>query len=108
MTNYVLDTNITSLALRSQTSNAFMRLSNLRTIHKPKSLEEAAELLKRPGVYPLYGAGASLVRSGSNDIEEAVDLSTLVAGANAVDDSGDLFFSPASTLEQIASDLTDI
>src|SRR5258707_3391613 len=84
---------------------ACIMLINLRTIHKPESLEEAAELLKRPGVYPLYGAGASLVRSGSNEIAEAVDLSPVVAGENAVDDSGDLYLSPASTLEQIASDL---
>jgi len=53
-------------------------LTNLQTIHRPESLEEALELLRSPGVYPIYGSGASLVRLDRNDIDEGVDLAGLV------------------------------
>ncbi len=39
-------------------------LLNLNTIFRPTTLEEAAALLSRPGVYPLYG-GAALQRRAS-------------------------------------------
>jgi CO/xanthine dehydrogenase FAD-binding subunit len=52
-------------------------LVNLRTIHKPKTYPEAAELLKRPNTYPLYGSGASLIRFDLRNVEEGVDISAL-------------------------------
>lgn len=62
-------------------------LTNLQTIHRPESLEEALELLRSPGVYPIYGSGASLVRLDRNDIAEAVDLTGLVDNQCAVNKS---------------------
>jgi CO/xanthine dehydrogenase FAD-binding subunit len=53
-------------------------LTNLRTIHKPQSLDEAAELLKHLSFYPVYGGGASLFRTDGRDVEAVVDLSTLI------------------------------
>ncbi len=51
-------------------------LLNLKTIHKPATLDEAAALLAQPGAYPLYG-GAALQRSARDDVLSAVDLSAL-------------------------------
>jgi CO/xanthine dehydrogenase FAD-binding subunit len=53
-------------------------LINLQTIHKPTTLAEAESLLKRPGVYPIYGGGASIVRGDHADVEAVVDLSKLL------------------------------
>jgi CO/xanthine dehydrogenase FAD-binding subunit len=53
-------------------------LINLQTIHRPETVEEASSLLKRLGVYPIYGAGAYLVRSANSDVQGAVDLSRAV------------------------------
>src|SRR5260370_33766047 len=83
-------------------------LFNLRTIHKPTTLEEAVELLARPGVYPLYGSGASLIRLNQPNIEEAVDLTHLVARDNNIDADGDLHLGAASTLEHICAQLAEI
>src|SRR5712692_9985101 len=85
-----------------------MVLINLRTIHKPATLEEAVDLLARPGVYPLYGSGASLIRLDQPDIEEAVDLTHLVARDNSIDADGDLHLCSASTLEHICAQLAEI
>src|SRR4051812_13644116 len=54
-------------------------LSDFQTIHRPQDAEEAAELLRRPGVYPLYGSGASLIRAKNQDIAEGVDLRGVVS-----------------------------
>jgi len=76
-------------------------LINLKTAHKPESLREAAELLKRPGNYPVYGGGAALIRQNSRDIEEVVDLSPLLSSACEVKDD-DCYLGPCATLETIA------
>jgi CO/xanthine dehydrogenase FAD-binding subunit len=77
-----------------------LMLINLRTIHKPQSLNEASKLL-RQGAYPLYGGGASLIRADDAKIEEAVDLSLVVsAQAKLVDQ--DMFLAGRATLQQIA------
>src|SRR5438132_4952214 len=83
-------------------------LINLRTLHKPPTLEEAVELLARPGVYPLYGNGASLIRLDLSNIEEAVDLTHLVARDNSIEADGDLHLGSASTLEHICAQLAEI
>ncbi len=84
-------------------------LINLKTIHKPQSLVQAAELLNVPDVYPLYGSGAWLVRSGISGIDAAVDLSPLVSQSCSADRGGDLALSPAATLETIcAGQLADV
>src|SRR5215831_9748882 len=77
-------------------------LINLRTLHQPKSLREAAELLKRPGVYPLYGSGAAIVRNNSRDIEEAVDLAPLVPTDCKVEGNR-VLLGAGATLETIAT-----
>ncbi len=59
-------------------------LLNLKTIHKPTTLDEAAALLTQPGTYPLYG-GAALQRGSREDVLAAVDLSAL--GLASVQDS---------------------
>ena len=59
-------------------------LLNLKTIHKPATVEEAAGLLADPGVYPLYG-GAALHRANRTDVEAALDLGQL--GLDFVRDS---------------------
>ena len=53
-------------------------LPHLRTIHKPAAPNEAVELFRRPGVYPLYGGGASLIRTNRQEVEEVVDLTSIV------------------------------
>jgi CO/xanthine dehydrogenase FAD-binding subunit len=53
-------------------------LINLQTIHRPETIEEAAGLLKRSGVYPIYGGGAYLIRASYPDVQGAVDLSSAV------------------------------
>ncbi len=49
---------------------------NLRTIYKPRTVEEAVRLLKQPGTVVLAG-GTDLIASGRRDVEAAVDLSGL-------------------------------
>ena len=78
-------------------------LVNLKTIHKPQSLEEAAEYLSPAGVYPIYGSGAWLVRAGLTAAEAIVDLSALVSPVCQADVQGDVALSPAATLESICS-----
>jgi CO/xanthine dehydrogenase FAD-binding subunit len=77
-------------------------LSNLRTIHKPATLEEAAALLRRPGVYPLYGGGAALIRQNSPDVEAGVDLTSLIAAGCSGDKSG-VRIDGCATLETLAT-----
>src|SRR5947209_809289 len=76
-------------------------LANLRRIHKPQSLDEAAALLKQPGVYPLYGPGASLIRSNNQEIEEAVDLTGLI-GAGVHVGATSSMIEGCATLETLA------
>src|SRR5258707_1951819 len=83
-------------------------LINLRPLHNPATLEEAVELLARPGVYPLYGKGASLIRLDLANIEEAVDLTHLVARDNSIDADGDLHLGSASILEHICTQLAEV
>src|SRR5579871_3516927 len=73
-------------------------LSNLRRIHKPQSLQEAADLLRQPGAYPLYGDSGSV--PGGAGIEEGVDLSGVVGSACAFDQTSMLIESGA-TVETI-------
>jgi carbon-monoxide dehydrogenase medium subunit len=51
-------------------------LLNLKTIHKPATLEEAITQLATPGTYPLYG-GVALQRSSNPAVEAAVNLEQL-------------------------------
>lgn len=51
-------------------------LLNLKTIHKPTTLEDAIKLLAEPGTYPLYG-GAALQRASNPAVEAAVNLEQL-------------------------------
>ena len=76
-------------------------LINLRSIHRPATLDEAAQLLAVPGNYPIYGGGASVIRANWPDLEGVVDLSGLVNSANEIDSAGDLLLGPASTLEAV-------
>ncbi len=72
---------------------------NLKTIHKPDTLEEAAELLATPGVYPLYG-GAALQRKPRAEVEAVIDLGKL--GLDYVHDSeNSLRLGTMLTLEQV-------
>ncbi len=77
-------------------------LVNLRTTHKPKTLREAIELLRRPGVYPVYGGGAWLIRADKRDAQEAADLSGVVASTGEVV-GDDLSLGAAATLETVAA-----
>lgn len=72
---------------------------NLKTIHKPDTLEQAAELLKTPGVYPLYG-GAALQRNPRPEVETAVDLGKLEL-AYVRDSENSLRLGTMLTLEQV-------
>jgi CO/xanthine dehydrogenase FAD-binding subunit len=76
-------------------------LINLRTVHKPRTIEEAAQMLKTPGVYPLYGGGASLVRSEADNrkIEEAVDLTAVLSAGCSIEQNIEL--GGCATLETI-------
>ena len=51
-------------------------LLNLKTIHKPDSLDDTRRMLAEPGTYPLYG-GAALLRRSDPAVEAVVDLSRL-------------------------------
>ncbi len=77
-------------------------LSNFQTVHRPQSVEEAAGLLKRPGVYPLYGSGASLIRTEDPDATEGVDLMSVVSPQYHLD-KGTLWIGTGTTLADIAS-----
>jgi CO/xanthine dehydrogenase FAD-binding subunit len=74
-------------------------LLNLKTIHKPDSLDDARQLLAEPGTYPLYG-GAALQRRSDPAVEAVVDLSRL--GLDYVQDSeNSLRLGTMLTLEQV-------
>src|SRR5579859_7501007 len=78
-------------------------LINLRTLHKPTNLEEAFRLLKEPGIYPLYGGGASLIRANPTEIDSAVDLSLVVSAQCAFE--GDILrMGSGSTLESLRTE----
>src|SRR5260221_10140519 len=78
-------------------------LVNLRTIHKPATLAEAAELLKQPGIYRIYGTGAALIRNAGSEVQEAVDLSSLIGSTAEVDAEGMLLLTAGATLESICT-----
>ena len=74
-------------------------LLNLKTIHTPATLDEAAALVQQPGTYPLYG-GAALQRNPRPEVKAAVDLSRL--GLDYVRDSeNSLRLGSMLTLEQV-------
>lgn len=73
-------------------------LINLRTLHKPTTLDEAVALLNKPGVRPLYGG--SLIRENSKEVEEAVDLSALGLNRVRVEDDM-LIIGSTATLEAV-------
>lgn len=74
-------------------------LLNLKTIHKPGTLDEAAALLQHTGTYPLY-SGAALQRNPRPQVEAAVDLARL--GLDYVLDSeNSLRLGTMLTLEQV-------
>jgi CO/xanthine dehydrogenase FAD-binding subunit len=77
-------------------------LSDFQTIHRPESVEEAAELLQRPGVYPLYGSGASLIRAQNPDVAEGVDLRGVVSPQYHID-KGTLWIGTGTTIQDLAS-----
>jgi CO/xanthine dehydrogenase FAD-binding subunit len=76
-------------------------LSDFQTIHRPENAEEAAELLRRPGVYPLYGSGASLIRAQNPDIAEGVDLRGVVSPELHID-KGTLWIGAGATMQDFA------
>lgn len=76
-------------------------LINLQTIHRPETLHQAMELLKRPGVYPIYGSGAALIREDSRHAREAVDL-TKVVSAECKADAERTYLGGCATLTAIA------
>jgi CO/xanthine dehydrogenase FAD-binding subunit len=51
-------------------------LLNLKTIHRPETLDEAIMLLRDPGTFPLYGGGA-LQRNPRPNVQAAVQLERL-------------------------------
>ncbi len=73
-------------------------LINLHTRHKPETLEEAAQLLRQPDVYPLYGTGASLVRGTHTGVEAVADLTSLIAHTVQAVSSDDLEWPAGATL----------
>jgi len=74
-------------------------LLNLKDIFRPKTVEEAAALLTRPGTYPLYG-GAALQKRADPNVSAAIDLSQV--GLDYVRDSDtSLRLGSMLTLEQV-------
>jgi len=61
-------------------------LPNLRTYHRPKTLEEALRLVREPGTVPL-GGGTHLLPSRDPAVEAVVDLSGL--GLSYIEDKPD-------------------
>ncbi len=74
-------------------------LLNVKTIHKPTSLDEAIQLLQHPGTYPVYG-GAALQRNPPPDLEALVDVSKLGLGGIYEDQNG-LRLGTLLTLEHV-------
>lgn len=77
-------------------------LINLQKKYTPRTLHEAADLLRQPGVYPVYGGGASLLRANSPDVHTAVDLTPLVSAECRVE-KDDLHIGAATPLDVIAT-----
>lgn len=76
-------------------------LINLDTIHRPETIEEAAALVRRGGLYPIYGSGAYLLRLGQRDVQGAVDLGRAVNDRIGVI-AGTPWIGGCATLETIA------
>lgn len=76
-------------------------LINLDAIHRPATIEEAAALVQRSGVYPIYGGGAYLLRLDRRDVQGAVDLGRAVTDRVGVS-GGALWIGGCATLETIA------
>ncbi|MCC7209092.1 MAG: FAD binding domain-containing protein [Anaerolineae bacterium] len=76
-------------------------LINLDAIHRPQTIEEAAALVRRNGVYPIYGSGAYLVRLDLRDVQGAVDLGRAVNDRVGVS-AGAPWIGGCATLETIA------
>jgi CO/xanthine dehydrogenase FAD-binding subunit len=76
-------------------------LINLDTIHRSETLEEAAALVRRAGVYPMYGSGAYLTRLAQRDVQAAVDLGRAVSNRVGVI-AGAPWIGGCTTLETIA------
>jgi len=75
-------------------------LFNLKTTHKPATMEEAAALLRQPGTYPLYGGAALQRHPRPAEVEAAVDVGSL--GLDYVRDSeNSLRLGSMLTLEQV-------
>ncbi len=75
-------------------------LLNVKTIHKPKSQDEAIQLLQQAGTYPLYGGGAALQRNPPADLEALVDVSQL--GLDSIyEDKNGLRLGTLLTLERM-------
>lgn len=72
---------------------------NLKTVHKPASLDAAVEFLQTPGTFPLYG-GAALQRSARKDVEAVLDLSQLDL-AYVTESEHSLRLGSMLTLEQV-------
>lgn len=81
-------------------------LTNLRRIHKPETLDEAAVLLRQPGVYPLYGSGASLTRM-EGQAEEGVDLTGIVSDQYHTDKTA-LWIGSRTTLSALVASNPEI
>ncbi len=77
-------------------------LSEFQTIHRPQNVEEAAQMLQRPGVYPLYGSGASLIRTQNQGVAEGVDLRSVVSPECHID-KGTLWIGAGTTMQAIAA-----
>lgn len=76
-------------------------LINLDTIHRPETIEEAAALVRRGGVYPIYGSGAYLLRLDRRDVQGAVDLGRAVNDRVGII-AGAPWIGGCATLETIA------
>lgn len=76
-------------------------LVKLDTIHRPETIEEAAALVRRGGVYPIYGSGAYLLRLNRRDVQDAVDLGRAVDGRVGVVGSAS-WLGGCATLQTIA------
>ncbi len=73
-------------------------LINLRTIHKPATLDEAVHLLQQPDTRALYGG--AFVRENAKEVTDAVDLSAL--GLSRITRDGNtLIIGSTATLETV-------
>jgi CO/xanthine dehydrogenase FAD-binding subunit len=80
-------------------------LLNLSTIFRPATVEEAAALISRPGVYPLYG-GAALQRRADPNVKAGIDMSGLKLDY-VHDSENSLRLGSMLTLEQVRQACAD-